>query len=780
MFFKKILSVAMAITLVFSLAASSVSAGSLEEKINPVIESGETLPAEEITEDNVKIKKDQAIKLAKDFIKKVLMKNADEYELGGAYLNPKWTLSGATWSMDFYKNTSSGGSISIGINADTGAIYYFNVWENYDSQRNYIATLTRSEAKVKAEKFLKNKLNIDLTSYELQQESPYVYGYRMGGVKEQIVYNFTYNKKINGIVINGSNIYIGVDGTDGSITSYSINDFDVDMSKVPSGDKVLSEKQAMDKYREFTDMSLQYITIYNYNDTYLEAVKPKIILAYVPLTYVSLLDAATGKPVNYDGRPTDLTNNWYNQFKEKPVPMNPGAKITDKAVDENEAKTIAEKYKTMVEELYGIKFNENEPYYYPVSYDVQNDIWNFNWYLYNEKQSVSLNVNIKGETGHINNLSVYIYNYEDEIMLKEGKTPAKVTEKFNWSQCKEKAIEFIKQMLPEQYGFYEDQNTQEPMFDDEIKKTMLEYNYTFTRVVNGIYYTDNIITVGIDRETGNLRSFNFNWSDVEFPSASNIIEKKTASDKYFQGIEPSLRYLVPYSYDKISGREVYSDTPILVYTFSNPAYGYSSYFVDATSGKLVDWNGNELTTAGLENSSGLPDHWAKRSVELLMSQGIIKNFNVDYDANLTRAEAVKMMTLAKGGLYYYSISQFSEKSFADVPKDDANYLFIESAVKQKILTDISGKFKGDEEITKEEFVKLLVNLLGYTDIAKHSNIYVLPGEITNISTDAKGSAAICYALQILPVKDGDAFDGSSKVTWAEAASALYKALSYIK
>ena len=139
-----------------------------------------------------------------------------------------------------------------------------------------------------------------------------------------------------------------------------------------------------------------------------------------------------------------------------------------------------------------------------------------------------------------------------------------------------------------------------------------------------------------------------------------------------------------------------------------------------------------------------------------------------------------MITLAKGGLYYYSIHQFGGQSYTDVSRDDENYLYVESAVKQKILTDASGKFKGDEEITKEEFVKLMTNLLGYSDIAKYSNIYVLPDEITNISDNAKGSAAICYALKILPVKDGDPFDGSSKVTWAEAASALYKALPYIK
>lgn len=784
MYFKKVLSIVTAIMLVFSLATISVFAeGAREEESKSESIPENTLPFTEITEDSVKIDKEQAVKLAKNFIKKDLAKSANEYEAIEVFLNAKWASDGAIWYIELYKGKFPAENVSIGIDADTGEVCFFNSWINYDNQKNYIATLTRAEAKVKAEDFLKNKRKIDLTEYELQQDSPYNYAYRMGGVKEQITYNFTYNKKINGIVLKGSSIYVGVDGTDGSIIGYNFNDFDIDMSKVPSKEGILTAKQALAKYRELVDISLQYRTIYK--ETYFGSAQPNIVLAYAPVSDISFInmsyiDAATGKPVNYDGSPVDFTNSWNGQITGNLTPMDPDAKISDKAINEKEAKALAQKYKTMVEELYGIKFDENGASYYPISYNAQDDLWSFGWYLYNEKQSLNLDISIKGKTGHINHLSIYNYDLEGEIILKEGNAPAEVTEKFNWSQCKEKALEIIKKMLPEQYGFYADQNTQKPVLDEETKKSMREYTYTFTRIVNGIYYPDNLITVSIDRETGELRNFSFSWSDAEFPAASNIIEKKTALEKYFQGIEPTLEYLLPYTFDKFEGREKYSDTPILIYTLSNPNYGFSSYLVDATSGKLMDWSGNELKERRSENGAGLPDHWAKRSVELLTAQGIIKNLNVDYDANLTRAEAVKMMTIAKGGSYYYGTDQFNKQSFSDVPRDDENYFIIESAVKQKILTDISGEFKGDEEITKEEFVKLMTNLLGYSDIAKYSNIYVLPAGMANISDEAKGSAAICYVLKILPVKDGNAFNGSSKVTWAEAASALYRALQFIK
>jgi len=780
MFYKKILPIVSAAILVFLTLTSGVFAESdniSEEKVKIMTASGEIMPYEELTEDNVKIKREQAIKLAKEFIKNDLIKNGDEYVLSSIYLEPKWIMGRVTWTMDFYKSKSPGGSINIGIDADTGEIFYFNNWENYDNDKNFVAVLTRDEARVEAEKFLKDKFNIDLTSYELQLEPPNTYGYKMGGVKEQITYNFTYNKKINGIVLKGSNIHIGVDGTDGSIRNYSHYDLDVDMSKLPPVEGIITPKQAMDKYRKYTSISLQYIT--TYKEPYYVTSRPKIILAYVPQSYVSFIDAVTGKPVNYDGSPAEITNVQYNQPEEKPVPMDPDAKISSKAIDEKEAKALAQKYKTMVEEIFGIKFDENQSYYQPSNYNSIDDIWNFSWYLYDENQSANLNLTIKGKTGNINNLSIYRYNYENDIALKEGQHPKEIVERYNWSQCKEKTIEIIKEMFPEQYGFYADRNAQEPAFDDDLKKTVRAYDYAFTRVVNGIYYPENSIYVSIDRETGELTNLHFSWSDFEFPSVSNIIQKDKALEKYFQSIVPTLGYFVPSKYDKEKGRDIYSDTPILVYSFGTPDYGYSGFLLDAVSGKLVDWNGNELMLEGSERSTDLPEHWAKRSVELLMAQGIIQDPKIDYNAYLTRAEAVKMMAIAKGRLYY-GIDQYTEQSYPDVPEDDENYFYVESAVKQKILTDISGEFKGDEEITKEEFVKLLVNLLGYSDIAKYSNIYTLPGGFKNISTDAKGSAAICYALGILPAKDGSIFDGSSKVTWAEAASSLYKALAFIK
>jgi hypothetical protein len=114
-----------------------------------------------------------------------------------------------------------------------------------------------------------------------------------------------------------------------------------------------------------------------------------------------------------------------------------------------------------------------------------------------------------------------------------------------------------------------------------------------------------------------------------------------------------------------------------------------------------------------------------------------------------------------------------------VSRDDGIYFYVENAVSQKILTETGGEFRGNDKITKQEFVKLLVNMLGYSEIARHSEIFKLSGA-QNIDNANVGYVAICSVLGILPVKEGEAFDGSAAVTNAEAAVAIYNALEYIK
>lgn len=770
---KRLFSLVTAVTLVFTFVFTSVASADTisEEKRKLMIAAGELPPDGALTEDSVKIKKDRAIEIAK-----TILEDPSAYEMGNVFLNPKWGTKGGNWTIDFYRLQNPGGNANINVDADTGEIIGFNIWDNVDGRQNFIAKLTRSEAQAIAEKYLKEKLKEEPDNYELRKEEPYYQIYRMGGVKEPVIYNFSYVKKYNGIMVTDYNIYIGIDGTSGKVRNFNINRINIDAGKLPSTEGIMTAEQALQKYKDSLNVTLQYVAYYEekpYGPS-----KQKIILAYIPTNYVNMLDAGTGQSVNWDGSTVDLTKQEIIDLADNPIPLDPDAKLESKEITEKEARALAEKYKATVEELLGVKFQDNNQSYYGPRYGGQEDILYFNWYTNNEKSNAHFDISINARTGHINNMNMGKYDSVYEMGKVKNNEPEAVVEKVNWKQGKEKVMELVKKLVPAQYGFFADQSVVEPVYSTEGMKYVREHNYGFTRVVNGLRFRDNGMNIAISRETGELKNFYFNWSDLDFPSTQAIISKEQAMQKYFEGTEAVLSYFFTRTYDNKTGMEIFGEVPKLIYTFKNNGLMYGDLKINAVTGKLVDWNNREVKPVNAQVEPKLENHWAKRSLELLTAQGLISGEDIDYDSELTRLDVVKMASLAKG-MMYYDAYRASASSFTDVSKDDENYIYIENAVRQKILLQTGGKFNGGAKITKEEFVQLLVNLLGYSDIVKHNGIFKVDG-VKNISADATGSVAICYALDILPVKPGETFDGSAKVTLAEASAALYKALEFIK
>ena len=740
-----------------------------QEKLNLMIAAGEPVPGQTVTEESVKIKKDKAIEIAK-----TMLENAADFESNNVYLNPGYGSMKTFWSINFYSKSVPAANAYVNVDADSGEVIGYNMWSNAYGQQNYIAKYTRGEALVYASDFLKNRIKYDVSDYELQPEDLYANTYKMGGVKEMFTYNFTYIRKLNGILLPTDTVYIGVDGTNGKVTSFNRNSMTVDLSKLPSAEDVLPSDKAFEKYKQSVNFSLQYITQYQDNP-YGLAVKPKVLLAYVPTYYTDFLDAAKGVLINYDG--SEIVVGSLGQSGSKPVRMNPDAVLpAGSAKTETEARVIAEEYRKTAEKLLGVKFddvNANQQAYGP-----QNDSWSFNWNKNAANTNYYFNLSVNKTTGRISNIGFGKYDYAYEKMMAPDQKLPEIKEKITWSMGREKALEAVKTLVPDQYGFYMDQNLKEPALTEEVKKTMREYNYFFTRVENGILFRDNNMGINIDRETGEVKSFYMSWSDVDFPQTSGIVTQEAAAAKYFEGLEAKLQYFQKNSYDQSSQMQKTDPVPVLIYSFVRKGLSYGGgMYIDAATGKLLDYSGREVKPIAGAAQSQLGESWAKRSVELLMAQGIIKNPYIDYDTELSRAEAVKLISLAKGNQYYYDYNLVQTQTFTDVPKENEYFPYVENAVRQGIITK-GTEFKGDEKITKEEFAVLLINMTGYADLAGKASIFKVDGLSVTDPANA-GYVAICSALDFLPVKPGETFTGSGTLTLAEAAAALYKALSYV-
>lgn len=771
---KRIISLTLVFLMAFSLCLSATAfAASASMTVTTTVSASATAPAvsakDSVKEAATKISKEKALEIAKS-----LVTDASTYDVGNISLNSNWNNGGKLWTIDMYLRTSPGGSFNVSIDADTGEINSFNIWESYNGTQNFITKMTRSEAQVKAEEYIKNQLKEDASTYELQKEDPNAYINNYSGVKQPIVYNYNYIKKINGILFPNNTISIGIDGTSGMVKNFYRGMADTKKLVFPEIKNTISAEKALENYKSNANVLLQYITNYEYKPY--GAAKQMVILAYVPGSYVGMLDAVTGKVLNYDGTVLNTNTAAFKNLQEKPAMMVPGIKkLTDKKLTDAQASAIGEKFKAVIEGIYKIKFEENNNGMsnYSSSMNAVDSTWNYYWYKNKTNGSTNINLSINTLTGHVTSMGFGDYDYSSS-----GNSTVAVKEKYNWTKSKEKAVAMLKELLPEQYGFFVDENIVEPQLDATIKKTLKEYSFSFTRLVNGIRYRDNTISIGVDRETGVIKNFYFNWNDLDFPATDSVISRADASKKYFDQTEAKLAYFLKSSYDK-NGMAVAGGTPQLIYIFSSKgaSLNYGNLVMDAISGKFLDYSGNEIKPASTSDLN-LDENWAKRSVELLSAQGILRKDAVEFDTGVTRFEAVKMLSLAKG-MNYYEPSQVTSQSFKDVAKDNDYYMYIENAVTQKIITSTGADFKGDEKITASEFTQLLVNLLGYSDIAKHSDIFKV-SDMVNVSADMAGYAAVCKAFEILPVKNTAAFDGKAELTYAMAANALYKALSYIR
>lgn len=150
----------------------------------------------------------------------------------------------------------------------------------------------------------------------------------------RISHSFTYAQKVNGYFFPGNSIYVGVDATDGSISSYS-NNFDDEVT-FDSASGILTMGQAIDAWLDTYEVQLGYIrvptaidysrpeykSLMDYGISYLY----KLTLGYALQRedYLLGIDAKTGKAVapswaaEQDGfRYSDVAGHWAQDKIEK-------------------------------------------------------------------------------------------------------------------------------------------------------------------------------------------------------------------------------------------------------------------------------------------------------------------------------------------------------------------------------------------------------------------------------------------------------------------------------
>ena len=725
---------------------------------------------EKVDESAAKVSKDKALEIAKAVLKEKFEVSVDEkkseinteltrdYDLGRGYV----------WEIAFNLNSGEQSvNMQVSVNAQSGRVVRMSRYQYSFRPETPItaAAITQAEAEKIADKFLQ-QMNPD----EYKQLK-YIKDDAFGVMNMAYTssYAFRYMRIINGLEFDRNYVMINVDGVSGKVSSYSFVWNDI--GSVPDKSEAIDKSNAEENFKSGAQFILQYIPVRGRG--YFEDPPREVRLAYgLDYTSGNILDAKSGKPMDYAGKEQDEKRVKDLSDKEREELFNSAAVIS-KPKGEINKETAEKLLLTAVKGLYGtdyeieaLRYSENEQGWGANGKKT----WMGQFYKKDDK-----NMNGNRGTALVDAMSgalIYVDKFDVEEPEKDFQP------KVSWEEAYARALKAVARYMPDRIR---DIQTKQNFIDNIIylnnqKIVNRVYYFSFPRTVDGIAYGDNSINVEVDAKNGEVKALRGRWTeDLKFPDSKGIIEKEAAFKTYFENYQPELFYT---AYEKSENDPSAFDVRLAYRLKSVNPYSTANY-IDAHSGKPLNYLGQETDgeTDGTGNS--LKGHWAEKEISILHSHGILEIASFKPDAEATRLDAVKMLVSGKSNRIY-SQQVFEPLKFKDVTEKDPDYKILQMAVNYKIIDNTEGEFKGGAGITREELAGLLVRLIQYDRLAAAEEIFKLPyGDSGEISRDKVGAVAICKGLGIMEGSKGK-FRPGDNTTMAELAVAVYKALTSIK
>ena len=220
--------------------------------------------------------------------------------------------------------------------------------------------------------------------------------------------------------------------------------------------------------------------------------------------------------------------------------------------------TIAKENFNLTTEGYKLNYQYQENQY-------GKNLWSLSWNKEKEPSS-NINVSVDSDTGDVISM-----NRWDSSTIIPSKIPA-----YSKEQALKEAQEIAKKIQPinfQQTKLYE--NTKygiEPYYTSQDS-----YSFKFIRIVNGIQMQDNGITITLDKNTLQIKSYAFDWDKGPFPDTAKAMTLDDAKKIFGEKLGIELSYRLIYDYTKKT------ETPILVYALKD-----SNKPIDALTGEIIE------------------------------------------------------------------------------------------------------------------------------------------------------------------------------------------------
>lgn len=377
------------------------------------------------------------------------------------------------------------------------------------------------------------------------------------------------------------------------------------------------------------------------------------------------------------------------------------------------------------------------------------------------------------------NISTYGYSEDDEIILVKRDSDGGIFQIM--ADTKNMPEEYLIKYMSELYGFFGIDEKLKLIYDEEyillsekIKNISADSEEEYKKLLS-----ENIILINVKNRLGSQLL-------TLFESLPEIISELT----YYNNLtsyqkEILFRNIAGKSYDSVDAMIAELNSNILTFLtpiISGPVISGGSLSGGGGSGSSATVVHPQVVPEP-ENNFGRNEEkekisytdmegakWAEEAVNNLTSLGIINGYEDNSfrpDNNVTRAEFLKMLVQITG------ISESKKVSFYDVNEDEWFYSYVIKAFEAGFAQGYNKYFYPNNAISRQDMCVMCMNVLKYYDFQ------VLEAELNFTDKDtiadyADSSLQTLYEMKIINGMPDGNFYPLSTATRAEAANIIYK------
>lgn len=639
-------------------------------------------------------------------------------------------------------------TLNVTLDIGTKDIVSFS---QYDRQRSgegrLLPKVSKGRAQATAEEFLKKAVSSRWTSLKLSDKSPGTvipYSYNNGN------YSFYFERIVNGVSCPFNGAEFTISSVTGKITYYNLR-WEYKGNFPPSANTIPVEKAAQ------TMKNNGFELMYFRPSEVKEGGKDDVKLVYaVHEPRRSLVNAVTGQFVN-SGYFFVLRDSMYNRggmggMAEDKSQVNGANQLTP--IEEEEVKTVAGLLSKEEAQKAVFKY-----FKLPDSFVLEsarlfednrkNRVWYMDWKMTSSDGKIGgyISASVDAQKGELLSYSKSAYDQGQENK----------SNKYSVAEAKAMGEDFLKKVQPAKMGQVRYIDRQD--YSDSSRNIM----FTYARLVNGIPFYEDGLSVEVDRVTGEISSFDVQWGKDNFPEAnpkisldkaySNLTKTNSLHMAYLQVEEPQQGKFDPME-QKIG----------LYYYFSDS----QPRLVDTATGKVLMDTGEEYVSEDKVEFTDIAGTVYEEDIKLLYSIGVIGDSTGKFNpgASVVNADFIKMLVLSSG----WQPGEGNE--LEDVP-DTWYRPYYQTAVYHGVLSADSLP-QANQAVTRMDCARWLVAASGLKKAAVLEGIYKVPAKDESVipRKDA-GYAAIALKMGLLPGINGK-FEPDTIVTRGQAASILVK------